>query len=455
MKWRAYLDYRPSGMDWLAEVPAHWKVRKLKHIASTTFSSVDKHAVDGEEPVRLCNYTDVYYNEHITSDLEFMEATATQEEIAKFRLRRGDVLVTKDSEEWDDIAVPAYVATDVDNILCGYHLAQVRPNDVLIDGRYLLRSFRARGINDQFRVAATGITRFGLGKYWLDSALFLVPPLDEQRAIAEFLDRETARIDALIAKKQRQIELLEEKRAALITRAVTKGLDPNAKMKDSGVEWLGEIPARWGIRRLRFVSTLQTGLTLGKKYAGRGLVTRPYLRVANVQDGYLDLGRITDIELRREEATRYELRYGDVLMTEGGDFDKLGRGYVWENQIPGCLHQNHLFAVRPNPSELNPHFLAALLASSHGKNYFTSTSQQTTNLATTNSTKLRNFILPLPPVREQDQILGQMRQEMGRLDELTEKGTSSIEKLREYRTALISAAVTGKIDVRGEAARCT
>jgi type I restriction enzyme S subunit len=278
-----------------------------------------------------------------------------------------------------------------------------------------------------------------------------IPVLDEQRAIAAFINRETARIDALIEKKRRQIELLHEKRAALISHAVTKGLDPTAPMKDSGIEWLGQVPARWSMKRLKFISSLQTGLTLGKKYGDEELVARPYLRVANVQDGYLDLETITEVEVPAREARRYELEAGDVLMTEGGDFDKLGRGYVWEGQIPGCLHQNHIFAVRPDTRVLNPHFLSAVLTSSHGKNYFTSTSQQTTNLASTNSTKLRSLPVPLPPLAEQGDILEWVARSAGLEEAMMGKVSLSIDLLREYRTALISAAVTGKIDVRQEA----
>ena len=279
-----------------------------------------------------------------------------------------------------------------------------------------------------------------------------MPPLDEQRAIASFLDRETARIDALIEKKRRQIELLHEKRAALISHAVTKGLDPAAPMKDSKIDWLGSIPAHWSMKRLKFISSLQTGLTLGKTYSDEELVARPYLRVANVQDGYLDLETITEVELPPREARRYELEAGDVLMTEGGDFDKLGRGYVWEGQVPGCLHQNHIFAVRPDTRVLDPRFLSTVLTSSHGKNYFTSTSQQTTNLASTNSTKLRSLPVPLPPLAEQGDILEWVARSAGQQEAMMSKVNLSIDRLREYRTALISAAVTGKLDVRQEVA---
>ncbi len=261
MSKKAYPEYKPSGVQWVGDIPAHWRVDRLKYAAAVQFSSVDKHSIEGEIPVRLCNYVHVYYNDYITPDIPFMQATATSAEVGGFALKRGDVLVTKDSEEWSDIAVPAYVGTQLDGVLCGYHLAQIRPRTAVLDGEYLFRAFSARGINDQFRVEATGITRYGLGKYALDNSFFPLPPLNEQRAIAAFLDRETARIDGLIEKKQRQIELLQEKRAALITHAVTKGLNPDAPMKDSGVESLGEVPAHWEVLKATWLFSIGSGTT--------------------------------------------------------------------------------------------------------------------------------------------------------------------------------------------------
>jgi type I restriction enzyme S subunit len=211
-------------------------------------------------------------------------------------------------------------------------------------------------------------------------------------------------------------------------------------------EWQEELPAHWQVKRLKFVADLQTGLTLGKDYSGRSLVNRPYLRVANVQDGYLALDTITEVGVPAEEVSRYELRPGDVLMTEGGDFDKLGRGYVWEGQIPGCLHQNHVFAVRPQGASVDPRFLAALMTSSHGKAYFTSTSQQTTNLATTNSTKLKSFPLLLPPLPEQRAIVAFLDRETARIDALIAQKKRLIALLEEKRQAVISHAATKGLD---------
>ena len=278
-----------------------------------------------------------------------------------------------------------------------------------------------------------------------------IPPKEEQRWIVDYVDRRSDQVDTLIGKKQRQIELLQEKRQALISQVVTKGVDLDVPMRHSGIEWLGPIPAHWWLTRLKFVAEIQTGLTLGKRYGDETLVSRPYLRVANVQDGYLDLTEITQVGLPAQDVARYELKPGDVLMTEGGDYDKLGRGFVWEGQIEGCLHQNHVFAVRPATRKLDSHYLSCLMTSSHGKAYFTSTSQQTTNLASTNSTKLGDFPLPLPPIEEQQTILLELMRYTTVVDRQISLLRSSIEKFREYRQALITAAVTGKLDVMSEA----
>jgi len=229
-RWKRYPAYRDSGVKWLGAVPEGWNIRKLKHIASVKPSNVDKKTVEGEHPVRLCNYVDVYYNDYITSDLDLMKATASVVEIEKFILKEGDILITKDSESWDDIAVPAYVSSDFNDVLCGYHLAQIRPNTAIVDGEYLFRSFCAHDLNDQLRVAATGITRYGLGKYWIDNSLFLVPPKDEQRAIATFLDRETGHIDVLTTKVYESISKLREYRTALISAAVTGKIDVRGEL---------------------------------------------------------------------------------------------------------------------------------------------------------------------------------------------------------------------------------
>lgn len=273
-----------------------------------------------------------------------------------------------------------------------------------------------------------------------------LPPLPVQRQIAKALDRETARIDALIAKKTRFIELLREKRQALITQAVTQGLDPAVPMKDSRVEWLGQVPVHWRVSPLKYIAQVQTGVAKGKDTAGRKTIEVPYLRVANVQDGYLDLNEIATIEIDADDLPRYLLQAGDVLMNEGGDFDKLGRGHVWQGEIELCIHQNHVFAVRP--THISSDWLNAYTSSLAAQFYFMSRSKQSTNLASISSTNLMELPVPIPPASEQAEVLARVKDGTARMEALTRTTERSLALLKERRSALITAAVTGQIDLR-------
>lgn len=212
---------KDSGIEWLGEIPAHWEVKRLKNICSVKLSGVDKKKQPDEYRVKLCNYLDVYNNSLITRNMAFMEATATMNEIKNYFLEEGDVIITKDSEDPNDIAVPVYVTEDLENVLCGYHLAIIRSNFNRVIGKYVFYCFEATGINDQFSCASNGITRFGISQNDISRALFMAPPPSEQTAITDFLDNKIAKIDRLIQNKENQIERFKEYRKIVIHNAVT------------------------------------------------------------------------------------------------------------------------------------------------------------------------------------------------------------------------------------------
>ena len=216
---------KPSGVEWLGDIPEHWEVRRLRTIASVKPSGVDKNSIENEQPVLLCNYVDVYKNEVITNKIDFMKATATQDEIRAFELKAGDVVITKDSESWDDIAVPAFVPETLPGVVCAYHLAIVRPNTKLIDGEFLFRAFSSDPVADQFRVSANGVTRYGLAQGAIKSAYFPFPPKEEQRKIIEFISEKSSEIHAAITRAEREIELMREYRTRLIADVVTGKVD--------------------------------------------------------------------------------------------------------------------------------------------------------------------------------------------------------------------------------------
>ena len=216
---------KPSGVEWLGDVPTHWEVRRLRHAVNMRVSNVDKHSKDDELPVRLCNYVDVYKSDRITENMPFMRATATADEIDRFRLELGDVLITKDSEVWNDIGVPAFVEYSAKDLVCGYHLALLRPLKAVLNGAYLFHTLQSSAIASQFHLAANGVTRYGLSHHAIKSALLPIPPLAEQAAIAAYLDKETAAIDAAMTRARREIDLLSEYRTRLVADVVTGQVD--------------------------------------------------------------------------------------------------------------------------------------------------------------------------------------------------------------------------------------
>lgn len=213
---------KKTGIDWMPEIPKHWEIRRLKYLADVRFSTVDKHSFKGEHEVRLCNYNDVYKNEYITNDINFMKATASNSEVKRFTVESGDVIITKDSETPKEIAIPALVTENLENVVCGYHLAQIKPKRNLLLSEFLFRLFQSRKINSHFEVAAQGVTRYGLSYDDINSAFFLFPQnLHEQEEICKYINSETRSIDIAISKAEREIELIKEYREAMIAEAVT------------------------------------------------------------------------------------------------------------------------------------------------------------------------------------------------------------------------------------------
>ncbi len=257
-----------------------------------------------------------------------------------------------------------------------------------------------------------------------------LPPVEEQNAIVDFLNNVNERIDKFIAAKRALISLLDEQRQSATDQAL-----------GSGAKGTRQVP-------LKSVVTIQSGITLGKTYPAQGTKDYSYMRVANVQAGRLDLRIVKTIRLPENEASRSMLRVGDVLVTEGGDPDKLGRGCIWSGEIEPCVHQNHIFAIRPRPEKLSAHFLQAALNTSRARDYFIRSAKQTTNLASTNRTAIGRFRVPLPDVSEQKTLLQQLEADLRPLAVAIEKANREIDLMKELQARLTADVVTGKLDIR-------
>ena len=433
-KYKAYPEYKESGVEWLGEIPTHWDCTALKRLCSLITGltpptqNEDNYADEGYPWVRPEDLNESGFGTHAS----------------KYVSDIGWKLLRHIKPNSTLICCIGTIGK------CGYVKETVSTNQQITAATfrdserfnyYLLQAARA-----QLEELATGNVLKILNSERLGALNVVKVNCKEANTIAEFLDHETAKIDNLIEKQQQLIELLKEKRQAVISHAVTKGLNPDVPMKDSGVEWLGDVPEHWIVRRLKHTANLQSGIPKGKDLTGRNSISVPMLRVANVQDGYLDLEDVHAIDIEPSQLERYLLRDGDVLMNEGGDNDQLGRGAVWTASIDNCIHQNHVFAIRPQ--NIGSDWLDMLTRAAYAKFHFYRVAKQSTNLASISSTNIKETPLLIPPVEERGEILKFIKLQLGRLKKSEELSVNQVALLQERRTALISAAVTGKIDVR-------
>jgi type I restriction enzyme S subunit len=416
---------------------ARWPLKPLRRLATTKSSNVDKVMEEGEETIRLCNYVDVYYNDRITGDIEFNVGSAKPQEIAKFALRAGDVILTKDSETPDDIAVPALVEQSAEGVVCGYHLAILRPRPSEVIGPYLFWALKAKPTREAFGNAAQGVTRYGLTLNGIGSVSIPVPDLDTQKAIAAYLDRETIQIDQLIEKRSRFIVLIKEKRGAVIAHAVTKGINPNVEFKDSGLDWLGKIPAHWQL-------VPPTALfTESKERARDG----DKLLSATQKYGVIPLAEFEEIEQRQVTLAVSNLEMRKHV--EIGDF------VISMRSMDGGLERAHAQgSVRSSYSVLKPkpnveaRFYGALLKSSPYIQALRQTANFIRDGQDMNFSHFRKVRLPKFDVQEQTAIADYIETETARIDSLLKLTERSIDRLRERRAALITAVVAGQLDIR-------
>ena len=436
-QYRPYPAYTPSGVPWLGDVPEHWEVRRLRTVADMRVSNVDKHTREDEVPVRLCNYVDVYKNDRITSAMPFMAATASRDEIERFRLESGDVLITKDSETWDDIGVPALVAESAHDLLSGYHLALLRPTNEIL-GSYLARTLQSKGVAYQFHVRANGVTRYGLTHNGIQSVCLPLPPLPEQTAIVRYLDHADRRIRRYVSSKRKLIALLEEERQAVVNRAVTRGLDPNVRLKPSGVEWLGDVPEHWEVRRLKSSTVNAVDLT------GEATDGDIYLALEHVESW---TGNYAPADDTAFESSVKRFKAGDVL------FGKL-RPYLAKVACPdqGGVCVGEFLVLRPNPVDLSPKYLERMMRS---KSVINAVNASTfgAKMPRADWHFIGNMRLPFPPLCEQAAIVEHLDKATTGVDAAIVRARRQVELLQEYRTRLIADMVTGKLDVRDAAAQ--
>ncbi|MCI0388605.1 MAG: restriction endonuclease subunit S [Acidobacteria bacterium] len=273
----------------------------------------------------------------------------------------------------------------------------LRPNRDVVDPEFLFFATCNDAFVDEVASLETGASYPAVRDSDVLDREILLPTLPEQRQIAYLLSA----VRSGLLHQSTSLTVAENLKRAAMREIFTRGLrgEPHKETE------FGPIPEGWEIDLLDHVAKVQTGAAKGRKFADAEVVEVPYLRVANVQDGHLDLSEMKMIQIRRSEIQRYRLQVGDVVLTEGGDFDKLGRGFIWRGQIELCVHQNHVFAVRLSRNKVLPEFFAYLAQSPYGKAYFLKVAHKTTNLACINTVKLKSFPVIFPSLDEQQEIV--------------------------------------------------
>lgn len=430
----AYPTYKQSGVQWLGDIPSHWEVKKLKYLCNI---------ITGYTPPKNNdkNYDETGFLWVKPDNLnEFNEIIHTNERVSVQGLR-DNFLIPKGSILVCSIGTIGKIG------IAGQDLITNQQINSFIFGRHIKNSFAKYMVFSAKRIfdflANDNVVRI-LNASTQKHIFFAVPPLAEQTAIANYLDRETAKIDALLQKQAELLAKLSEKRTALITHAVTKGLNPNAPMKNSGVQWLGKVPESWNICRFKF--TLAEKLKYGaNEPAESDDVYQPrYIRITDIdENGNLKDDTFKSLEFSK--ARDYLLQKNDILLARSGA--TVGKSYIYKYNLENlACYAGYLIRARLNQSKYSPYFIHYFLQSSAYWDWIGSTNIQAT-IQNVSAEKYSDFKMVFPTIDEQTAIAEFLDCETAKIDALCGKIRELSNRLTEYRTTLISDAVTGKIKV--------
>ncbi|WP_339253549.1 restriction endonuclease subunit S [Paenibacillus sp. FSL P2-0136] len=408
-------------------VPDNWIWTTVRNINKYTGSSVNPSLTPAElfELYSVPSCEDDNPELLVGSEIGSTKQTVTKDDvlICKINPRINRVWIVSQHTEYHQVASSEWIVV----------------RNQSINAKYLMWYFRSKYFREYMlsNVSGVGGSLMRAQPKYVQTYPVPIPPLAEQQRIVRRIESLFAKLDQAQEMAQNALDSFQSRKAAILHKAFSGKLT---------VKWRqnhGISMDSWKTTPLFELASIQTGLAKGKQITS-DTTTMPYLRVANVQDGYLDLSEIKLITVEKDKIERYRLIEGDVLFTEGGDFDKLGRGTVWRAEIDNCLHQNHVFAVRPEPTVLNSFYLAYLASSRYGKAYFLSCSKQTTNLASINSTQLKAFPVICPSINEQLEIvriLDKLLKEEQKAKELS----NIIVKIDQMKKAILGRAFRGML----------
>jgi len=451
MSFPRYPKYKPSGVEWLGDVPEHWEAKPLRSIFSFSkgLTITKEHLQDAG--ISCVNYGEIHskYGFRLDPTIHSLRCVATEylSSDPDALIRDGDFVFADTSEDLEGSGNFTHLRSDT-SIFAGYHTIIGRPRKGVFP-LFLAFQLQSPALRSQIQSQVKGIKVFSISQAILKSVKCWLPPDDEQSAIAGFLDRETGKIDSLVAEQRRLIELLKEKRQSVISHAVTKGLNPHAPLRASGIQWLGDVPEHWSTKKLFYLLSEPPKNGISPEITTEG--TTPTFSIAAVRDGKVNIhDHLKFTSLSSEDAAAYLVHQDDVLVLRGSGSKELvgSAGIVIVPPPLGCIYPDILIRIRPASTVL-PWYLVALLNSDYVRPQIVIAAQTAAGIWKISGGALREIDLPCPPLSEQELIEQFVQERTVELDALTAEAERAIELLQERRTALISAAVTGKIDVRG------
>ena len=443
---KKYDNYKDSGIEWIGEIPEHWKIQRLKYAfdLGTGLSITKENLI--EKGVPCVNYGEIHskygfevdINKHNLKcvDVNYLNTSK------KALMNQGEFIFADTSEDIEGSGNFTHIKRNGD-IFAGYHTITARPIKKS-NSLYFAFLFDSIDFRTQIRNSVKGIKVFSITQGILKDTFIWHPPFEEQTAIANYLDQKTTQIDTLIAKKAQFISLLQEERTAVINQAVTKGLDPKVKMKDSGIEWLGEIPEHWEVKRMKYV--VKTPLKYGANESAEDeIIEDPrYIRITDFgNDG--KLRKNTFKSLSPDKAENFLLEEGDILFARSGA--TVGKTFFFKDYKGVACFAGYLIKASCDPMIMKSEFLYEFTNSSGYENWKQSIFQQST-IQNIGADKYNQLKIGVPPIPEQQKIIDFITVKTNEIINLISKSEQEIELLREFKTALISEVVTGKINVQ-------
>lgn len=430
IKWAKYPSYKPSGADWLGDLPSHWESIKMKHL----FQDVSIKKKAGAELLSVTQDQGVVPRTWVENRMVMPSGAL---ESFKF-INKGDFAISLRSFEGgleychhDGIISPAYT------------VLKAKRN---FDSQFYKYLFKSMSFISELQTSVVGIRQGKNISFEELSYSFLpIPPLTEQTAIAQFLDQKIALLDKSIEIKQKQIELLKERRQILIHKAVTRGLNPNVELKDSGVEWIGEIPEAWEVKALRFIGKTQNGLSKGGDYFGTGF---PFLTYGDVYKNIELPNQLRGLaESNARDQDQFSVQEGDVFFTRTSEtVEEIGFASTCLQTIDKATFAGFLIRFRPNSNVLYKGFSKFYFSSRTHRSFFVGEMNLVIR-ASLSQELLKRMPVVIPPIEEQIEIAEYIENATTKIATAISLKEQEIEKLKEYKSSLINSAVTGKIKV--------